>query len=83
MPETFEVVVNGDVVRVEPGTSAAAAILMAGHGACRKSVGGEPRAPLCGMGVCFECRAEVDGVRHVRTCQALCRAGMRIITDGI
>ncbi len=35
----------------------------------RTSVTGEPRAPLCGMGVCMECRATVDGVPHQRTCQ--------------
>ncbi|HBY64443.1 MAG TPA: hypothetical protein DEH78_31880, partial [Solibacterales bacterium] len=37
--------------------------------AFRTSVGGQPRAPLCGMGVCYECRATVEGVPHVRTCQ--------------
>lgn len=35
----------------------------------RRSVSGEPRGPLCGMGICFECRATVSGVPHRRTCQ--------------
>lgn len=35
----------------------------------RLSVTGEPRGPLCGMGICFECRATIDGKPHVRTCQ--------------
>ena len=26
------------------------------------SVSGEPRAPLCGMGICYECRVTIDGV---------------------
>ncbi len=81
MPETIEVRVNGTPVRVPPGTSAAAAIWLAGH-ACRKSVAGEPRAPLCGMGICFECRATVDGCAHTRTCQLVCRPGTEIVTDG-
>lgn len=34
----------------------------------RTSVSGEPRGPLCGMGVCFECRSE-SGSRR-RTCLA-------------
>ena len=83
MPERVEVFVNGTAVRVAPGTSAAVAILVAGGVACRTSVTGQPRAPVCGMGVCFECRAEVDGVRQLRTCQVMCREGMRIVTDGL
>lgn len=39
--------------------------------AFRTSVSGEPRAPMCGMGICMECRATVDGVPHQRTCQTM------------
>jgi sarcosine oxidase subunit alpha len=52
--------------------------MAAGH---RLSVSGERRAPLCGMGICFECRATVDGVPHQRTCLLMCREGMEILTD--
>jgi sarcosine oxidase subunit alpha len=34
------------------------------------------------MGICFECRATVDGVPHRRTCQMLVREGMEVVTDG-
>jgi hypothetical protein len=81
MPEAIEVTVNGRAVRVAPGTSAAAAIALGGFAACRTSVTGELRAPLCGMGICFECRATVDGEAQVRTCQVVCRTGMVIATD--
>jgi sarcosine oxidase subunit alpha len=37
---------------------------------------------LCGMGICFECCATIDGRPHQRTCQASCRSGMEIRTDG-
>jgi sarcosine oxidase subunit alpha len=47
---------------------------------CHRSVSGEPRAPLCGMGICMECRATVDGVAHVRTCQVTVKDGMRVMT---
>ncbi|MGC4001121.1 MAG: FAD-dependent oxidoreductase [Anaeromyxobacter sp.] len=43
--------------------------------AFRTSVSGEPRAPLCGMGVCMECRATVNGVAHQRTCQSIVGGG--------
>ena len=48
---------------------------------CRVSVSGEPRTALCGMGICFECRAIVDGVPHQRTCQLLCCEGMIVETQ--
>ncbi|MGA3027889.1 MAG: 2Fe-2S iron-sulfur cluster-binding protein [Bryobacteraceae bacterium] len=81
MPDGIEVAVNGRPVWVAPGTSVAAAIALAGFAACRTSITGEPRAPLCGMGICFECRASVDGEAHVRTCQVLSKPGMVIVTD--
>ena len=72
--------VNGLEVRMRPGASAAAAILSAGA-PCRMSISGEPRGPLCGMGICMECRATVDGVPHVRTCQLQSRHGMTVVTE--
>lgn len=47
----------------------------------RRSVRGELRGPLCGMGICFECRATVNGHPHVRTCMTTCRDGMVVLTD--
>jgi aerobic-type carbon monoxide dehydrogenase small subunit (CoxS/CutS family) len=36
---------------------------------------------MCGMGICFECCAMIDG-RRLRTCQTVCQPGMEIRTDG-
>lgn len=47
----------------------------------RRSRGGSPRAPLCGMGICFECRVEIDGATHQRACMILAREQMRVRTD--
>jgi len=80
MPDKFTVKVNGAPVSVLAGTTAAVAIAMSGQ-PCRCSVTGEPRGPLCGMGICFECRASVNGTPHCRTCQVLCEPGMEIRTD--
>ena len=83
MPEleqqTIVVNVNGVPVSVTPGTTVAAAIMITG-GPSRISVSGEPRGPLCGMGICFECRATIDAVPHVRSCQVLCAQGMEVRT---
>jgi sarcosine oxidase subunit alpha len=82
MADLLRVWVNGREVNVPHGTSVAAAVLRAGVGAFRTSVTGEPRGPLCGMGICFECRATIDGVPHRRTCTLLARGGMKVRTDG-
>jgi D-hydroxyproline dehydrogenase subunit gamma len=79
--QSVSLIVNGSMVSVEPGTTVAAAVLMAGT-MTRASVVGEPRGPLCGMGICFECRVTIDGVPHQRSCQILCTEGLRITTDG-
>ena len=73
--------INGQAVTVPSGTLVAAAIARAGVPRVRRSVRGEGRGPPCGMGICFECRATVNGVSHVRTCQRVCEAGMEITTD--
>jgi len=81
MPDALAVSLNGKAFTVPAGTTVAAAVLIAGQSSFRRSVSGQPRGPLCGMGICFECRVTVDGVRHVKSCQTLCRQGMQIDTD--
>ncbi len=44
----------------------------------RRSVSGEPRGPLCGMGICFECRVTIDGREHCRSCQVPAAEGMEV-----
>jgi predicted molibdopterin-dependent oxidoreductase YjgC len=82
MPDAIRLRINGREVAVPENTTLAAAVLIAGFPATRRSVTGQPRGPLCGMGICFECRATVDGISQRRTCQTLCREGMEVITDG-
>ena len=73
------ITVNGKRLRVADGMSVAAAVMSAGA-ALRTSVSGEARGPLCGMGICMECRATVDGVPHRRTCLLTCADGMDVVT---
>jgi sarcosine oxidase subunit alpha len=75
---SFVIDLNDRPMRVLAGTTVAAAILEAGS-ASRLSVRGDRRQPLCGMGICYECRAWIDGQAHQRTCQILCRPGMRVV----
>lgn len=79
MPEPIQITLNGASITVEPGSTVAVAIAMA-ELPCRTSVTGQPRGPLCSMGICFECRATINGIAHRRTCQVLCEPGMAIVT---
>ena len=71
--------VDGRSVRVAAGTGVAAALAYGGDGVARSSVSGQPRAPLCGMGICQECRLRVDGQIRL-ACQTVCEDGMHIQT---
>lgn len=82
MADTVEIVINGGRRRVAADLTLAAALINDGVTAFRRSVSGEPRGPLCGMGICFECRVTVDGEPHRRACLERVRAGMRVQTDG-
>jgi hypothetical protein len=81
MLETVKLSVNGVTVTIAAGATVAAAVSAAGVSAFRKSVSGEPRGPLCGMGICFECRVTIDAREHCKSCQILCRPGMEVCTD--
>lgn len=80
MTDTVRLTVNGRALAVPTGATVAVALAIAGD-TCRTSVSGEPRAALCAMGICFECRAVVDGAPHQRTCQIVCRDGMEVRTE--
>lgn len=74
-----EFTLDGQALRVPAGSSLAAALAMQPPGHARTSVSGQARAPLCGMGICQECRVLVDGKRRL-ACQTLCQNGMTVDT---
>ena len=80
-PEEISLRVNERTVRVPVGSVVAAAVALAGVTCFRRSVSGQPRGPLCGMGICMECRVTIDGETQRRSCQILCAAGMEVRTD--
>ncbi|KQP18162.1 (2Fe-2S)-binding protein [Pseudorhodoferax sp. Leaf267] len=79
MTTHLNLTVDGTAVQVPAGITVAAALRHAGTGHTRQAVGGAPRAPLCGMGVCHECRVLVHQ-RRVLACQTLCQDGMVVQT---
>ena len=74
------ITVNQIPITVDDGTTVAAAVSNSGVNEFRTSVTGRPRGPLCGMGICFECRVTIDGVPHERSCNVLATEGMEVVT---
>jgi predicted molibdopterin-dependent oxidoreductase YjgC len=78
--ERVRIVVDGRSLEVAAGMSVAAALLNDGLRPFRRSVTGQERAPLCGMGVCYECRVTISGIAHRRACLVPVSDGLEIAT---
>ncbi|MFK4825424.1 (2Fe-2S)-binding protein [Paenochrobactrum sp. BZR 588] len=75
--ETVSIQFDGQILKVTKGISVAAALLSQGVNRFRTSVvGGEPRAPYCMMGVCFECLVTIDDVQNRQSCMTEVYDGM-------
>jgi predicted molibdopterin-dependent oxidoreductase YjgC len=74
--------VDGEPITARAGDTVAAALLAAGHAACRETaVSNAPRGPYCLMGVCFDCLVSIDGVGNRQGCLVRVREGMRVETQ--
>lgn len=80
MSRSVSILVDGRLLEVPEGITVAAALWNAGEDVFRDSVGGAPRGPLCGMGICFECRVTIDGAPARRACLETVVAGMQVNT---
>jgi sarcosine oxidase subunit alpha len=78
--ERVTIVVDDRECPVRAGTTVAVALIELDVRAFRRSVSDEPRSPLCGMGVCYECRVEIDGVAGRRSCLVSVEEGLSIRT---
>ena len=80
MSASIELVVNGRTVAATEGSTVATALMNAGELGFRSSPTSDARAPLCGMGICYECRVTIDGLAHQRACMTRVRSGMTVLT---
>lgn len=80
-PAPVTITVDGEHVDAYPGESLAAALIAGGVRVFRRTATGEPRAPFCNMGVCFDCVVDVDG-SPARACTTPVHGGMNVRTDG-
>lgn len=81
MRDNLTLRINGQPVSLPVGTLVAAAVSRSGVSCFHTSVHHEPRSPLCGMGVCFECSVTINGTPHCRSCLTLCEEGMEVWTN--
>jgi predicted molibdopterin-dependent oxidoreductase YjgC len=80
--QSVTIQVDGRGVAARAGDTVAAALLAGGRDRCRTTpVSGEPRAPYCMMGVCFDCLVTVDGVGNRQGCLVAVCEGMVIETQ--
>ena len=81
-PRTITFTFDGAPVTTEPGQSVAAALIAAGTRSWRTTrVEGRPRGVFCGIGVCFDCLAVVNGRPGQRACLVEARAGDVVTTQ--
>ncbi len=80
MRDRVSIMIDGQQIEVPAGVTVAAALMIGGRTAFRHSVQREPRAPICGMGICLECRVTIDNHANQRSCQLFVREGMTVRT---
>jgi D-hydroxyproline dehydrogenase subunit gamma len=72
------VLVDGAPVTAYEGETVATVLIADGEPAIRRTRKGSTRGLFCGIGVCFECLAVVDGIPNTRACMTFVRDGMTI-----
>jgi len=81
-PTRVTISVDGVAASGVVGQSLAGVILAGGTlGFRRTSAHDRPRGVFCGIGVCFDCLVEVNGLRDVRACQRRAAEGDVVTTQ--
>jgi len=74
--------VDGQPTKGLVGQTIAGILLGAGRASWRRTaVADEPRGLFCGIGVCFDCIATVNGVRDVRACLRRAEDGDEVLVQ--
>jgi hypothetical protein len=75
---SFQFEFEGEAVPAEPGDTIGAALVRARRLALAVGPAGGARGLYCGIGVCFECVVDVEGIGRVRSCLQRAEPGMRV-----
>lgn len=79
--ERLTIIVDGEEIEARVGDTVSGALWANGLRVLRSSRTGQPRGMYCGIGHCFECRAEIDSETNQRTCLRTVSPGMCVTTD--
>lgn len=77
----FQIEVDGQKIIAYPGETLAAAMTAAGKMTLHYTAQEQPRGIFCGIGICWSCLIEVNGIPNIRACQTLAVAGCRVRTQ--
>ncbi|MVU82403.1 (2Fe-2S)-binding protein [Nocardia sp. ET3-3] len=77
----LSITVDGAVVAGVHGQTLASVLLAGGRPQWRTAPTGGARGVFCGIGVCFDCVATVNGVPDVRLCRRPARDGDAVTTQ--
>ena len=78
----IEIFINGKAYTAHAGETVLAALVASGYKTLRKSRKVcEPRGPLCGMGVCYECLVTINNRPNQRACMIEVENRMEILTS--
>ena len=77
----LNIIINGNDVQAFEGELVSTVLQSEGISVFNlKHKTGKPAGIYCGMGVCYECLVNVDGVPNIRACQTFIKDGMVINT---
>ena len=82
-PRPLSIMVNGREIPAYPGETVQAALTAAGYRSMRRAGPDDRRGVFCGMGVCYECLATINGVPGQRTCLTEVEDRMEVIIDDL
>ena len=72
---------DGRPVKAQEGQTIGEALLANGIATVRKTRKGADRGVYCAIGVCYECRAIVNGTPNTRTCMTPVTQGCKVMTQ--
>jgi predicted molibdopterin-dependent oxidoreductase YjgC len=72
--------IDGEAILAYEGETIATALLTAGRRTFRHTISGKPRGIFCGIGLCYDCLVNIEGMGNVRACVTPVHEGMRVAT---
>ena len=77
----FEIDVDGEKITAYKGETVAAALTATDKRIFNHTVEGKVQGLYCGIGLCWNCLMEIDGVANTRACQTIASPGCRVRTQ--